>query len=240
MHRSLPGKGETSSTHLLDKQRSHILFIFSNPAPEQGPAFLEWYQGAYRGAVRNAGRVLRIEHFTRHPVDITQGQYAPLPYSYLGVCELSLDGAQQAETLIADITELHRKQPSAELPATWLYYPVSERVGRSPQRSPSLLTLAFANGAKGQEPEFREWYATRHIRHAMKIPALVSGQCLERTLFQRPGTMSPDYQTIAFYEQEGTPESIIETFASLPAGSLDFPSMDFAHFAESVYQPLAD
>jgi hypothetical protein len=173
-------------------------------------------------------------------VDITLGHHVPLPFEYLCWCEISVDGSQEAASLIARIAALHGKQVAAEPPATWLYYPTSEKVGRSPISIPSQLTLAFANPVKGREEEFREWYATRHIRHALNVAALVSGQCLHRAQFQQPGALAAAFDTLAVYEQEGTPESILESFATLPAGTFDFPALDLtpSRFAECVYQPL--
>jgi hypothetical protein len=227
---------------LLPQQRSHVLFVLSQPQVGRESAFLAWYQGAYRQAVVDHVGVLRAQHYERHDVDITRGRFAPLPFRYLGLYELSIDGAETAAGLIDRITQLHREQAAAQAPATWLYYPVSEKVGRSPAARPSLLTLAFANGVPGQEAEFREWYATRHIRHALKIPALVSGQCLERTQFQRPGALEATFHTIAVYEQEGTPEDFLKGHAALPKGSLPFPMLDLApsRFAEWVYRPVSD
>jgi hypothetical protein len=96
----------------------------------------------------------------------------------------------------------------------------------------------FANAVPGQEAEFSEWYATRHIRHALNLPALVSGQCLQRALFQSPGALAADYATIAVYEQEGSAEQLMKSFSSVPPGTLDFPAMDLTRFAEWVYRPL--
>ena len=39
----------------------------------------------------------------RHEVDVSQGHYPPLPFKYLGLCEISVDGAQTAEGII-DVT----------------------------------------------------------------------------------------------------------------------------------------
>jgi hypothetical protein len=64
------------------------------------------------------------------------------------------------------------------------------------------------------------------------------GQCFARTLFQKPGALEAKFHTIALYEEEGAPESIIESFASLPKETLDFPTLHPARFAESVYRPL--
>lgn len=222
----------------LKRQRSHILFVLSEPKPGHHSAFLEWYQGQYRRSLLEIPSVLAAQHYQQHEVDITLGRFSRLPFRYLGLHELVVDGAEASACLIDRIDLLHRESAAAEIPATWLYYPVSEKVGRSPSAVPSMLTLAFANGLVGQEAEFREWYSTRHIRHALKIPALVSGQCFERTLFQKPGALEPVFEVIAVYEQEGSPQAIISSFSSLPAGSLDFPTLDTSRFAESVYQPL--
>jgi hypothetical protein len=227
-----------SSLALIAKQRSHVLFVLSNPRAAQAPTFLNWYQRSYFNSVLSIAGVLAGQHYERHEVDITRGQHAPLPFGYLGVFDISLDGVQAADRLINRIERLHREEDAAEAPATWLYYPVSEKVGRSPAVKPSMLTLAFANGAAGKETEFREWYATLHIRHALNISALVSGQCFARTQFQRPGAMLAAFDTIALYEQEGSPESIIESFSSLPQDLFRFPSLDTSRFAESVYRPL--
>lgn len=228
-----------SALALLRTQRSHVLFVLNNAAPGQQSAFRRWLQGSYRQALLDTAGVLSVQQYEQHEVDITQGRHAPLPFRYLAVCSLSLDGAQQAESLIEKIATLHSRAEVAQAPATWLYYPLGEKVGRAP-RAPAMLTLAFANAVPGQELAFREWYVTRHIRHAMNIPALVSGQCLERTQFQRAGALAASFAIIAMYEQEGSAEAIIESFASLPAGTLDFPALDLAptRFAESVYRPL--
>jgi hypothetical protein len=225
---------------LLSRQRSHVLLVFSDAKAGRSRDFLEWYRGTCWQTIQEIPNVLSLKRYERHEMDITGGRFAPVPFPYLGVCEMSLDGAQQAADIIVRIASLHQQQPAAELPATWLFYPVCEKVGRAPSTHPSMITIAFANAVRGQETEFREWYATRHIRHAMAIPALVSGQCLERTLFQRPGALEPKYQTIALYEQELPPQAILDSFASLPPGSLDFPSLeqDPSSFAESVYRPL--
>jgi hypothetical protein len=226
---------------LVGRQRSHVLFVLSHAKVGYEAAFLGWYRGVYRKTVHDLGGVLTAQHYEQHEVDITCGEYAPLPFRYLGLYEVSVDGAQAAHGLIESIATLHREQVAAQAPATWLYYPVSERVGRSPAQLPSMLTLAFANSVPGQEAEFREWYATRHIRHALNIPALVSGQCFARTLFQRPGALEAKFDTIAVYEQEGSAESIVTSFKSLPESTFHFPMLDLdrSRFAEWVYRPLS-
>jgi hypothetical protein len=232
-----PQAGHTA-LELLQKQRSHLLFVLSNAKAGSETAFIEWYQGAYRKAVARIVAVVHGLHYEQHDVDISQGRYPGLPYKYLALYQLSLDGAEAAEEIIREINTLFAQSTTTQTPATWLYYPVSDKVGRAPQHLPALLTIAFANSIPGREREFREWYATRHIRHALSIPALVSGQCFEPTRFQRPGVCPISYDTIAIYEQDGAPEEIIHSFASLPAGALDFPAMDLTRFAEWVYRPL--
>jgi hypothetical protein len=200
--------------------------------------FRSWYLGSYQQEVLDLPAVLGGQQYEPHELDVSRGRYPGLPFRYLGLYDLSVDGAQAALGLIEQVKDLHRREPSAEAPATWLYYAASERVGRSPATRPSLLTLAFANAIPGQESDFREWYATRHIRHALNIPALVSGQCFERAHFQSPGALDAAYSMIAVYEQEGTPEEMLRSFESLPPGTLDFPAMDLTRFAEWVYRPL--
>jgi len=228
-----------SPLELIRGQRSHVLVVLSNPKTGSEEVFRSWYLGPYQQEMRALTPVLSGQQYEPHELDVSRGRYPGLPYRYLALYDLSMDGARAALDVIASIRELHGEETSATAPATWLYYPVSERVGRSPVARPSLIILAFANAVPGQEAEFREWYATRHIRHALNIPALVSGQCLERTQFQSPGSLAADFSMIAVYEQEGTPEEMMRSFSSLPPGTLDFPAMDLTRFAEWVYRPLS-
>jgi hypothetical protein len=228
-----------SPLELLGEQRSHVLVALSNPQEGSDRMFRAWYLGPYQQEILALGPVLSGQQYEPHELDVSRGRYPGLPFRYLALYDLSVDGARAALGVIERISELHGREKSAAAPATWLYYPVSERVGRAPAARPSLLTLAFANAVRGKEAEFREWYATRHIRHALRIPALVSGQCLERTQFQSPGALAADYSMIAVYEQEGTPEDMMRSISSLPPGTLDFPAMDLTRFAEWVYRPLS-
>jgi hypothetical protein len=228
-----------SSLDLARKQRSHVLVVLSNPSTAADHLFRSWYLGPYQQSVLALTPVLGGQQYEPDELDISRGKYPGLPFRYLALYDLSIDGAPAALDVIERIRNLHGREKSAAAPATWLYYPASERVGRGPAVRPSLLTLAFANAVSGQEAQFREWYATRHIRHALNIPALVSGQCLERTEFQSAGALAADYSTIAVYEQEGTAEQMMRSIHALPPGILDFPAMDLTRFAEWVYRPLA-
>ena len=228
----------TRPLELLKEQRSHVLLVLSNPKVGSEHTFRSWYLGSYSQEILALTAVLGGQQYEPHELDVSRGKYPGLPFSYLALYDLSVDGAQAALGVIERIRELHGRETSAAAPAMWLYYPASERVGRSPGARPSLLTLAFANAVPGQEAEFREWYVTRHIRHALNIPALVSGQCFERTQFQSAGALAAGYSMIAVYEQEGTPADMMRSFSSLPPGTLDFPAMDLARFAEWVYRPL--
>ena len=226
------------SLELLKAQRSHNLFVLSNAKTGQESAFLDWYKGDYLKAIEKQDNVLNVQNYEQHEVDITCGRHKPLPYHYLSIIELSLDGAEEAQALINVITQLHQEESSAENPATWLYFPVSEKVGHPPKGQPSLLTLAFANPIEDSELEFREWYATRHIRHALHVPALVSGQCYQLTQFQQAGAMDAKYNIIAIYEQDASPEDIIASFATIRPEIFNFPSMHKSNFAEWVYRPI--
>ena len=229
-----------SSLDLMKKQRSHVLFCLCDPVAGSENAFRHWYQGSCLEALSNTESVLGARHFVQDEVDITRGRYERLPFRYLGMYELSLDGAEESSPFIDRIHAIFREQSFSQPPVTWLYYPISEKVGRTSRGLPSMLTLAFANGVPGQEEEFREWYATRHIRHALNIAALVSGQCFQRALFQKPGARDAAFSIIAVYEQEGSAESIVKSFLSLPPETFRFPMMDRApgRFAEWSYRSL--
>lgn len=226
------------SLMLAGRQRSHVLFVLSDSVDPQDARFLEWYRGPYRDEVGRSPAVVGVQHYRQHDVDITQGVMSRLPFRYLGIYQIVLDGAREATALIGKIAMLHEQQSFARSPATWLYYPLSEKVGRAPTSSPSMLTIAFANSTPGDDAEFQEWYATRHIRHALNVPELVSGQCFARTQFQSPGALEAKFQMIAVYEQEGTPADILKSFEVIPESVFQFPTLDTTRFAEWVYGPV--
>lgn len=233
-------KGSVSAWSLLGRQRSHVLFVLSDAEPGHDAVFRQWYRGPFAQAVLRIPNVIGGRHYEQHHLDVSKGKHARLPYRYLGIYDIAIDGAHAAGPIIERIASMCAAERSAAKPATWLYYPASEKVGRQPSVTPQFLTLAFANSTAGKEAEFREWYATRHIRHALHVSALVSGQCFERTLYQQPGAMPAKFSTIAVYEQEGMPESLVDSFETLPASTFDFPMLDLApnRFAEWVYAPL--
>jgi len=227
-----------SPLELIKIQRSHVLFLLSSSKADQQGEFVNWSKKAFSTRLAELQGVLSVSHFEKHDVDVTEGAYQHIPDDYLSIIELSGDGAEQAERIIQEIEQLYKTEPSAGVPSTWLYYPVSEKVGRSAIVGEEMLTLAFANPLPGTDQEFREWYCTRHIRHALKVAELVSGQCLELTGYQRPGARQPNYQMIAVYEQEGTPEAMMQSMGRLPEDALDFPALDLINFAEWVYRPM--
>jgi hypothetical protein len=226
----------------LARQRSHVIFSLCQCAAGTEEAFRPWYQDQALGQILGINQVLRARHYEQGDVDITRGRHPRLPYRYLGMYDLSVDGAEEAAHIVEQIHSLHQKQPLSESPATWLYYPLGERVGLPSRLTNCMLTLAFANAVGGQEEEFREWYVTRHLRHALNIPALVNGQCFYRTAVQRPGTREADFAMIAVYEQEGSAESIVDSFLSLPPETFRFPMMDrnAGRFAEWSYRCLSE
>ena len=232
---------------LARKQRSHILFVLSNSAPDQESEFVDWYKKDYLHAMTKLDKVLSIQLFEQYEIDIKTVDYPPPEYKYLGIYELSLDGAEEAKNIIRKIVDRHKIEKSASAPATWLYYPISEKVGRSSKVKNPMLILAFANGKPGSEPDFREWYCTRHIRHVLNAPYNASGQCFELTNFQYSESAKPDYKIIAVYEQEGVPQDAHDFWNSLSSEQVSelvdkfsFPTLDLTRFGECNYRPITE
>jgi hypothetical protein len=150
---------------------------------------------------------------------------------------LSIDGAEQAEAIISAVHTLYRGCTHAAAPATWMYYPIGEKVGLSRPGSPMIAVL-FANGKPGSDDEFREWCVTRHVRQALNIPVLASGQCFERARFQRAGAADAGFHIIVLHEQTGSSEALIEAVNSLAPGTMDFPTLDPTRFGEAAYRLL--
>lgn len=228
---------------LIKTQRSHNLCVFSNAVAGQKDEFLKWFKEDALKTVVDQNVVMSGRHFERKDYDITGGTSIPCDYDYIGLYELVLDGAHEAEPLLDTIFDLYRSQTFTAEPAVWLYYTVTEKTGRAPlSTKPPFMSLAFANPVKGQEAVFREWYSTEHIRHALKIPTYVGSQRFELTDFQKSGSMVPGYESMTVYEQEGTIEDIIERLPELEpnAAPASRDVMDFDRFAEWVYYPLTE
>ena len=218
-------------------QRSHLLFVFSQPMEGSEARFLDWYLGHYAAGVRAQPNVLSCRLYERHAIDVTRGRWPPPPSRYLGLVEASVDGAQALDPLIVSIEDAHRAGDAAGAPACWIYYPASEKVGRIDGVPKDFITVAFANGVAGRLAEFREFYATRHIRHALQLPTMANGQCFQRSVFQRPGSMAADFDTIAIYEMADTVEALMADFTRIVPGSLAFPDLDLepGRFGEAAY-----
>ena len=236
-----------SALEVAKYQASHILITLTNPVPEGKDMFLAWYKEGHHHAVAKLDNVLTAQHFEPHEIDIMQGAYPAPDYQYLGIYELCLDGAEQAQDIISFIHEAHKQESSADTPATWLYYPISEKVGRPAQISNPMVTLAFANGIPNSDDEFREWYCTRHLRHALHIPVFVNGQCFGPTGFQNEGSMALNSSLIALYEWEGGPQdyfdylnSVSEEVGNKLTEMLSFPTLDTSRFGECVYRPITE
>src|SRR5689334_8023090 len=122
--------GLRSPLQLLASQPSHVLFVVNNARAGREASFLQWYRGAYKDRVQDHEIVVHARHFEQHEVDVTCGRHMLFPYKYLGLYHLSLDGAEQVEGFIDSIQSLFREREDAEAPATWLFYPISEKVGR--------------------------------------------------------------------------------------------------------------
>lgn len=228
-----------SPLEIIKYQRSHLMLILSNAQNGQQQQFNRWNINLLQKKLAENNEVLNSRLFEKHEIDVTEGQYQDIPYQYLNIIELSIDGAQQVENLADQIMRWHLEEPSADQPVLWLFYPATERVGRPAGSEHPMLTLAFANALPNKDLDFREWYCTRHIRHALNVPQIVSGQCFERTIYQPTNSLPNEYSMIAIYEQEGTPEEMIKSFHRLPDEALDFPSLDLIKFAEWVYRPTS-
>ena len=242
--KTLSSDASMSPLHLAKQQRSHILFVLSNPMPDRGSEFLSWYKQDYHHAIEKSDNILSVQHYEQ---DEPEEGYPPPEYQYFGIYELSLDGAEEAESIIQQVTDMHSREDSANTPATWLYYPISEAVGRPAIIENPMLIVAFANGIRGSESEFREWYCTRHIRHALNAPYNANGQCFGLTNFQRSGSAEPIYEIMAVYEQENTPQEALEFWNSLPTDESSelekkflFPTMDLTRVGECYYRPITE
>jgi hypothetical protein len=124
------------------RQRSHILLVLSNVAlGEDEPAFIDWYNGVCRRAVLARPGVLSASHYVQDDVDLTGGRRPPPPFRYLAIYELSIDRAEQAEAIISAVHTLYRSCAHAAAPATWMYYPIGEKVGLSRPGSPMIAVL---------------------------------------------------------------------------------------------------
>lgn len=223
------------SLAILKDQCSHVLFVLTNAVSGREDAFASWFGGACRDTILAQPGVLHASQYEQDDVDITGGQFPAPPFRYVAICELSIDGAEQAGEIIAAIHALFEGSDCAAAAATWLYYPVGRPVGISAAAA-TMVTLAFANGLPGTDDDFREWYVTRHIRHALNIPTLTSGQCFERTRYQRHGAVEPAFHIIAVYEQTGSSEAIIEAFGRLAPETIAFPALDLSRFGEAAYR----
>ena len=232
------------SEALADKQRSHTLLVFCNAATNKTDQFSSWFKTDCQQAIATFSEVLSVRHYKEYPFTIIE-RYKPIGFEYLSIIQLNLDGAEDVSELIDQINTLCQNEPSAGNHATWLYYPVSEKVGCNrdvPYPSSPIITIAFANPVTGREAEFQEWYGTQHIRHALVIPALISGQLFELTGFQPGGAREPSFQAIAIYEQDDTPENMVASYPSIDpvkAAKVKFsPSGDLTRFTEWAYQAL--
>ena len=247
MNESTNSKIKNNNAEALAKQqRSHTLLVFCKAAEIKSEIFLNWFKTDCLQTVTGFNKVISGRHYHEYPFNHT-GNLKPIGFDYLGIYQLQLDSAEDSGELINQINTLYRNEPSAGDIATWLYFPVSEKVGcNSATILPStpIITIAFGNAVKGREDEFREWYTTEHLRHALLVPALISSQRFELTGLQNPGSMTPDYQTIAIYEQDDTPENMIKGMALIDPAKVPkvwwSPSGDLERFTEWAYQALTD
>lgn len=218
-------------------QRSHVLLVLGSARTGSESAFDAWYRDDFPAAVSSLPGVLGVGQYRHDVVDVTHDEFPRLPFDYLAILHLSVDGAEDADDVVSAVVAAHRDSGVAAPPAAWLYFPVSEKAEAVDPRVAGLI-IAFANGIPGRENEFREWYATRHIRHALHIPALASGQLFERTQHQSAGAGHADYQVVAIYESRTTAEEFVRTAAEIEPSLLAFPALDLTRFRESSFVPF--
>ena len=235
-----------NAEELAKQQRSHTLMVFCNAKDGKEYAFTDWFKTECLQAVLDSDKVLSVRHYQEYPHNLS-GEYKPIGFEYMGLYQLGLDGAKDVSELIDQINTLYQNEQSAGDIATWLYHPVTEKIGcdsRVVSPSTPIITIAFANAVKGRETEFKEWYSTEHLRHALLLPAFTSSQRFELTGFQIPGAMEPGYETIAIYEQNDKPENLIKGFEVIDPQKLPevwwSPSGDLERFTEWAYQALTD
>ena len=231
---------------LAKQKRSHTLLVFCKAVDGQEESFANWFKTDCLQSVVAFDKVLSARHYQEYPYNLS-GEYKPIGFDHLGLYQLSLDGAKDVDDLIDQINELYQGESSAGDIATWLYFPVTEKIGCDSMTVPPstpIITIAFANAVKGREAEFREWYSTGHLRHALLLPAFTSSQRFELTEFQISGTMVPGYETIAIYEQNDLPENLNKGFEVIDPKKLPevwwSPSGDLERFTEWAYQALTD
>lgn len=228
----------TNSQILLAQQSSHSLLVFSNAKEGQEQAYLDWFTSAGLSTALENKKVLSLQHYQQHSLDLIGGA-KPIGFDYLAVYQLCLDGAEDSDHLIKEIHSAYQIQSSVSEIAIWLYYPISEKVGCQNTEDSAFISIAFANAKEGCVAELREWYSTEHIRHALIIPAFTSGQCFALTGYQQSGVKASDYQIIAVYEQNDTPENLVASLSGIDVSKLIFSSaLDTERFTEWSYRAI--
>ena len=229
---------ETPQQRSANTQPSHTLLVFSAAAQKREDEFRRWLTRRAFQPLRAGDKMLSVRHYALHPMKISEA-YKPLGFSYLSLCRLCLDGAHDAAGLISDLRLRFEREACSGDIATWLFYPVGEKVGKSRDRDAPYITIAFSNPNPGCENEFREWYATQHIRHALMIPALLNGQVFEATQFQISSSSACDYTTMAIYEMGASPEALMESIPGIDAEKMAWsPAGDTEQFTECFFKLL--
>src|SRR4029077_19321549 len=111
-----PTRPPTRPLELLKEQRSHVRLVLSNPKAGSERIFRSWYLESFQQEVLDLGVMLSGQQYEPHELDVSRGKYPGLPFRYLGLYDLSVDGAQATMRVIERITELHRRETSAEAP----------------------------------------------------------------------------------------------------------------------------
>lgn len=218
--------------------RSHLLIVLSNAAQEKKTEFRKWLKDNGLKGLFFGNQVLCVRSYAMHPVKVNPHS-PPLGFDFLTLFELCIDGTKEAGELISKIRSGFEDLSLAGKIATGLYYPVGEKTGCPGKGDARHITIAFSNPSPGCDHEFREWYTTQHIRHALVIPALLNGQVFEATRFQEGNAMAHDYQTIAIYDMGTTPEALMESIPNIDVSQMAWSKLgDFHRFTECFYERL--
>lgn len=220
------------------RQSSHTALIFFSLDESECEAIKAWSDTAVSSELRSSEFVLRQRVFRK--IDFRLYEFCrDIDFDYVNICDLALDGASEFQKLGEKIQLYANKCSVISKLQTWLYYPVSEKVGDLSNSNPPFVTLALANAVKGQGARFREWYSSQHIRHALNIPALLNGQRFERCEFQSRNDQRPEYESVAIYSQSCGPEQMLREAQSVDPSKLPWDvSGDLERFSEWTFEAV--
>ncbi|MFT3852985.1 MAG: hypothetical protein QM733_09630 [Ilumatobacteraceae bacterium] len=221
------------------QQRSHVLCVLATASQGNEAQFERMYlDPAFRAELGQHEAVVDVRVFKRSPVDLSGGMGQSLDFTHLTLLDLRVDGAEDAVPAIDHVAAVHGQSGVAKDPATWLFRPVTEKVGDTGAAPKPLAVFAFTNGVPGKRDEYLEFYATRHIRHALYISTFAGSQLTQKTSFQKPGRLPiDDFECLTCYDLVGTAEELPAGVAAV-RDRLAFPLLDHVRFAEYICERI--